>query len=68
MEKNMLSSSNPYRRPIDAALALLHERLTTIAAIDREAIETVSHDPTAAWRLALLASELRRELTQVGSL
>jgi hypothetical protein len=50
-------------RPIDTVLAHSRVQLAAITAIDREAIEVVSHDPAAARRLALLASELRRAMT-----
>jgi hypothetical protein len=56
-------SPQPFHRPIDIGLAPPRERLTVIAAIDREAIEIVSRDPTIALRFALLASELRRQAT-----
>lgn len=62
METAMPISLRPRYRPIDATLAQLRERLAVITALDREASETVSHDSTTALRLALLASELRREI------
>jgi hypothetical protein len=63
MEIIMPISLHPGHRPIDAAaLVLLRERQAVITAIDREAIEEVARNPTTARRLALLASELRREM------
>jgi hypothetical protein len=66
MEITMPLSPHPCRQPIDAVLTGLRERLAIITAIDREVIETVSQDTTFALRLALLASELRREIAEVA--
>jgi hypothetical protein len=41
----------------------LRERQSVIDAIAREAIAALSRDTAAALRLALLASELRRQMT-----
>jgi hypothetical protein len=59
----MTNSSICSPRPIDTVLSHSRVQLTVITAIDREALDVVSHDPAAARRLALLASELRRAMT-----
>jgi hypothetical protein len=46
-------------RLIDAVLARLRNRQEVIGALDRKAIETLSHDCAKALRLTLLASEMR---------
>ena len=64
MEITMPIPPHPYRRPIDATLAQLREQQALITVIDRQAIEAAaSRDSTTALRWALLASELRREMT-----
>jgi len=51
----------PQTRPIDRAIRMLVDHHTT-ALLDREAVSIVSHDTTAALRLALAASEMRAAL------
>lgn len=59
----MPTSSGIYAgRPIDRTLARLRERQAVIDTLDREAIREVARDAATALRLAVLASELRREI------
>ncbi len=49
---------------INDTLARLRERRAIIAILDRDAISEVVRDASRALRLALLASQLRREMAR----